>query len=107
MPSAVNVAGEMVGAATALAGLTLIFLGAIATSYGAYTKAEQNSVRNRYQARGWFAFIGFVLALLSALLALVAKWLANECTALVAMALLFAAVAWVFMAGLSAVREIR
>jgi phosphatidylglycerophosphate synthase len=107
MPSAVNVAGEVASAATALAGLLLVFLGLISNSYGAYQAQERGTVRARYQMRAWFAFVGFVLALLSALLALVGKWLANDCAAIVALAVLAVSVVWAFFAGLLSVREIK
>jgi uncharacterized membrane protein len=61
----------MVGAATALAGLILVFLGAISASFASYHKQEQAAVRARFQTRAWIAFVGFTLALLSAALALV------------------------------------
>jgi len=107
MPSAIGVAGEVLASAVALAGLILVFLGAVASSFGSYQKAEQATVRARYQLRAWFAFVGFTLALLSAILALIAKWLTNDCAALAAVALLAAALIWVLLAALLAVRDIR
>jgi hypothetical protein len=107
MPSALPVMGEVAGSATALAGLILVFLGAVATTFDSYQKAEQNSVKARYQRRAWFAFVGFVFALVSALLALAAKWLAIECIALAALVLLSLALIWVLFSALSAVREIK
>jgi peptidoglycan/LPS O-acetylase OafA/YrhL len=105
--NAVNVAGDLVAAATALAGLTLVFLGGIATSFDQYDKQQQTTVRGGYQRRAWFAFAGFVLALLSAAVAVVAKWANNECTALVAAVLLLLAFIWVIVAAIMAVRNIR
>jgi hypothetical protein len=107
MPSALSVAGDVAGSATALAGLILVFLGAISTSFDSYGKQEQGSVRSRYQQRGWFAFVGFALALASAFLALLAKWLSNECAAIASLVLLFVALIWVLFAALSSVREIK
>jgi hypothetical protein len=101
MPSAVNVAGDVASAATALAGLILVFLGAIASSFASYQKQEQASVRSRFQLRAWLAFVGFVLALLSAALAVAGRWLALECAALLAIVLLFVALIWVAFAALS------
>lgn len=98
---------EVVASATALAGLILVFLGAIGTAFDSYQKQEQNAVRTRYQRRAWFAFVGFALALLSTCLGLVAKWLGNECAALAALVLLGVSLIWVLFAALSAVREIR
>jgi peptidoglycan/LPS O-acetylase OafA/YrhL len=105
--NAVNVTGDIVAAATALAGLTLVFLGGIATSFDQYDKQQQATVRGGYQRRAWFAFAGFALALLSAVVALVAKGLNNECGALIAAALLLLAFVWVMVAAIMAVLDIR
>ena len=68
MPSAISVAGDGAASATVLAGLILVFLGAIATSCNSYAKQEQGAIRGRYQRHAWFTFVGFVLALLQSLL---------------------------------------
>lgn len=107
MPSAIPIAGDVAGAATALAGLILVFLGATAASFESYQKQEQRSVIGRYQRRAWLAFVGFCLALLAVPLALVGKWYGQECAALVAAALLSVALIWVLLAALFAVMEVR
>ena len=107
MASSLSIAGEVSGAAAALAGLILVFLGSISTSFDSYQKAEQSAVRGRYQKRAWFAFIGFVFALLSSALALVGKWGNYECLGLVAIVLLMVALVWVLLAALFAVLEIK
>ena len=56
-----SLSGDIIGSGVALAGLILVFLGAISTSFNSYQKQEQNSVRGRYQKRAWFAFVGFCL----------------------------------------------
>ncbi|MBE1207460.1 hypothetical protein [Aminobacter carboxidus] len=106
MPSALPVMGEVAGAAAALAGFILVFLGGIFASFDSYERTEKKSVLPRFQRRAWFGFVGFVLALASTFLALVAKWLTNECTAAVALVLLFIALIWVLYATLSDVREV-
>ena len=105
--NAVSVAGDLVAAATALAGLVLVFLGGIATSFDRYDKQQQASVRGSYQRRAWFAFVGFVLALSSAALALAARGFSNACVAVTAAALLMFAFVWVIVAAIVAVRDIR
>ena len=107
MPSAVNVAGDVVAAAAAFAGLILVFLGAISNSFGSYQKTEQAAIRGRYQLRAWNSFIGFILSLLAVVLAIVGKWLTNECLAFSAALLLVLALVFVVVAALLAVREIR
>jgi len=104
---ALNVAGDVAASAVALAGLILVFLGYISTSFDSYEKTEQNAVRARYQWRAWFAFAGFVLALASALLALIGKWLHYECAALGAVLILFLAFLVVLVVAFIAVLAIK
>lgn len=107
MPSALEITGDIASAATALAGLILVFIGTASTSFDAYEKQEQHAVRSRYQSRAWIAFIGFAFALLSAVFALLGKWLSQQCLSLLAIALLFVAFIFALFAALSAVREIK
>lgn len=107
LPSAIETGGDVVAGATALAGLILVFLGATSTVFSSYTKEEQRAVRSRFQRRAWFAFIGFALALLSAALALVGKWLHQECAALTAVFTFGAALILTLFAALFSVREIK
>jgi len=107
MPSAIEVSGDVASAASAVAGLTLVFIGAISSSFEAYEKREQSTVRARYRRRAWFAFAGFVFALLSTTLALIAKWLDLSCAAVGALVSLFVALIFVLIAGLIAVTEIK
>jgi peptidoglycan/LPS O-acetylase OafA/YrhL len=107
MPSAVEISGDVASAASALAGLLLVFLGAVSASFGSYDAAAQNTVRARYQRRAWFAFVGFVLALSAVPCALVAKWLSQQCLALTGLALLIIALIWALLAALLSAMEIR
>jgi hypothetical protein len=103
---AIEVAGDVATAASAMAGLILVFIGAISSSFDSYQKVEQKAVLARYQRRAWLAFSGFVLALLSTLSALIAKWRVWECAAETSFALLFAALIIVLAAAFFAVKEI-
>lgn len=107
MPSALNIAGEVAGSAATLAGLILVFLGAITSSFHSYEKTAQAAVRGRYQRRAWFSFGGFVLALVSASLALLGKWLGYELAAFSAALLLLAALILVLVSAIFSVMEIR
>lgn len=107
MPNAIDLSGDIIAGGLALAGLILVFLGAISTSFDSYQAAEQNSVRVRYQRRAWFAFIGLCLALLSAVLALLGKWVGSQCAALAALAFIVVAIGWVIAAAAVSVREIK
>jgi predicted benzoate:H+ symporter BenE len=107
MPSAVDVAGDILTATTALAGLILVFLGATAASFEAFEKREQASVRSRFQARAWQAFYGFVLALVAATLAILGKWLNLDWAAGVAMICFVVGLGVTLLAALNSVREIK
>lgn len=104
---ALRVAGDVATAAIALAGLILVFIGAIATSFDSYQKTEQAAVRRRYQRRAWFSFVGFVLAVISAALAILGKWLGIQCAALASIWVLFLGLIWVLIAAATMVTEIK
>jgi hypothetical protein len=80
--------------ASAMVGLILVFLvliGVISSSFASYQTAEQKAALIRYQRRAGFAFAGFVLALLSTLLALNVRWHAWEWAAEASLVLVFVA----------------
>ena len=104
---AIGVAGDVATSAVALAGLILVFLGATAAGFDTYERIEKNAVRGRYQRRAWFSYVGFLLSLLSAILAIIAKWLHNECLAAAAIWALFATFLWVAVAAIIVVRDIK
>jgi hypothetical protein len=107
VPSALEITGDLASAATALAGLVLVFMGSAAASFDAYQRQEQQAVRARFQTKAWIAFVGFILAVASAIVALWAKWLAIQCLALLAFGLLLIAFIFVLFAALSTARGIR
>jgi hypothetical protein len=59
---------------TALAGLILVFLGAVFTSFDSYHPDQQADVAAKYKNRALISLIGFLSALVSASLALGAQW---------------------------------
>ncbi|MGH6843263.1 MAG: hypothetical protein ACRECU_00775, partial [Methylocella sp.] len=79
----------------------------ISSSFDSYQKAEQATIRFRYQRRAWIAFVGFMLALLATSLALISKLFHLECATIAALGILFVALIFVSFAGFFAVREIR
>lgn len=107
MASVAELGGDISAAAAALAGLLLVYIGAISTSFDSYQKQEQASVRGRYQRRAWFAFIGFVLAILSVAFALLGKWLHQDCFGFAALICLGGALIWCVFTALFSVREIK
>lgn len=94
----ISIVGEIVAAASAFAGLILVYLGALAAGYSAYQRQEKISVRPAYSARAWRAFGGMSLALFSVVTAVVAKgtnteWLADLSALLLLLA--FASAVWI------------
>ena len=102
-----EMAGDVAVAGASFAGLLLVFMGSVATSYEGYQKQEQNSVRRKYQHRIWFSFAGFVLALLASISALLGKWLQIECAAFTAILLLLASFGFVIWAAFRAALDVK
>jgi hypothetical protein len=103
----VELGGDVVAGATALAGLILVYIGSVAVGYGTYERQAQATVRSSFQFRAWFAFAGMTLAILAGMLGLVGKWLHNSCVAAAAIILLLLALVWGIIVALFTVREIR
>jgi hypothetical protein len=102
----IAVASEVVGAGTALAGLILIYIGVLVSSYGSYQPQEQKAVRGKFQARAWLAFVGFSLAILSAVLGVLGKWLGSPCTGNASVIVLLVAFGWTVFGTVQTIREI-
>ncbi len=100
------VTGEVVTAGTALAGLILIYIGALVTGYGGYGATEQKSVKSKFQQRAWLAFIGLFLSLFASGLAIIGAWVSDGCTANASVMVLLAAFAWGAFTAVATVREI-
>ena len=106
MPASVSIAGDVAGAAAALAGLILVFFAAALSSFDNYNATQKASVRTRYRLRAWPAFVAFVLALASSGLALHAKATMCAGTAIASIWLLAIVGVGIFVSALMAVRDI-
>ena len=103
-----DVSGDVIAAATTLAGLVLVFLGATSTSYESYAPILRNqTIRARFRRRGWFGFIGFMLSLCASALALAGKWLHIDCYVQAALMLFGVSLLWVLVAAFLSVRDIK
>ncbi len=100
------VSSEVVGSGTALAGLILIYIGLQVSSYGSHEPQELKAVRGKFQRRAWFAFVGFLLAILSAVLGVLGKWLGSPCTGNASVIVLLVAFGWTAFAAVQTIREI-
>lgn len=74
----VSVASDIAGAGTALAGLILVYLGAVAVRYETLDSKAQVAARDVYRSHARRAFRGIVIALGAAVAAMVAKLLNLE-----------------------------
>ena len=74
----VSVASDIVNAATALAGLILVYLGAVAVRYETLDPKDQSTARDVYRRHARRAFRGIVIALVAAVAALTAEALKSE-----------------------------
>jgi tellurite resistance protein TehA-like permease len=108
MAGALEVSGDLIAAATTLAGLVLVFIGATSTGYEGYpAEMRDRALRKRFRRRAWFGFTGFALSVVAAFLALVGKWFHQEWSAFAAVALFIIALIWVIVAAYLSVRDIR
>lgn len=61
-----QLAGQVISAGTALAGLILVFLGSVFTGYDSYKKTEKPAVKSKFLRRASVAFLGFLAAVAAA-----------------------------------------
>lgn len=104
---ALELASDIISGGTALAGLILVYLGAIASGYDSYEKPQQAAVRSAYRRRAWIGFAGIAISFSAAALGLVGKWMSSGWTVAAGAALLFLALFWGGFTALSTVRDIR
>jgi hypothetical protein len=107
MANPLELSGDVVAGATALAGLILVYLGGVSSEYAGFDKQAQATVRYRLQVKAWLAVIGLVLSILSAGLALIGKWSGIECIVSVAILLLLISLLWGSWIAISIAREIK
>jgi hypothetical protein len=72
-------AGDVIAAGTVLAGLILVYLGAVANEYASFPKTDQGAVRPMFMRRAWFAAVGIVLSIAASGIAVLGKWLGHSC----------------------------
>ena len=77
MTQATEMGGDISAAGTALAGLLLVFIGAVTVGFESFEKQDQGAVLAKFRLRGWLALLGFLLALAAAALSLAGKWAAD------------------------------
>jgi len=107
MADPIELANDVLTGATALGGLILVYLGSVVSAFGACDAQQKRSVVAAFRKRAWFAFVGFAVAILSALCALAGKWLHVECVAGLSIVLLFISLVLAIGTGWATVQEIK
>jgi hypothetical protein len=92
---------------TALAGLILVFLGAVIASFESYDAAQRRAVYRRYRKRGILALTAFAGSLIAAGLALGSYWTACLAFFYGGLALLLFSFVMVLVVAFMAVTDIR
>jgi len=77
-PNVLSRASDVAAAGTALAGLILVYLGAVAVRYESLNTKSKANQRDRYRRHAWLALNGIVFALAATVLALIAGSFASH-----------------------------
>jgi hypothetical protein len=94
-----TIAGDLLAAGAALAGLVLVFLGGVLNAYDGYDTTQQVAVKKRYRLRAWSCLLGFVLAVLGSVFSFLARlWQSQACLHYATLALAAALVVLLLLA---------
>jgi hypothetical protein len=104
---ALGLAGDVIAASAALAGLILVYLGAVASGYASFEKTQQGSVRASFQRRAWFAVVGILFSVAACGSAALAKWLANACVAGASLVLFALTLFWAALSAILIALEVK
>lgn len=107
MLDALGIAGDIIQAAAALAGLLVVFTSNAVSGYSSFQKEHQRAVRAEYRKRAWFGFWGVLLAVTSVLAAVLAKMNSLNGLAIVAAVLLVMALGWSAVCAWYTAREVK
>jgi Fe2+ transport system protein B len=96
---------SILGAATGLAGLVLVFLGILVSAFESYDREGKAAARPKFQPAAWVSLAAFVLGLVAVLLAV--SWLIRPRTDALYVPLIVAFVLDVALVGFVAVWVVR
>lgn len=74
----IELASDVIAGSTTFAGLIIVYIGAVATSYGGYDRRAQAAVRDRYRRKAAIASVGIGIAASAACSALLGKWASSN-----------------------------
>ena len=103
----VALGGDVIAAGAALAGLILVYLGAVANEYASFPKTDQGAVRSMFMRRAWFAALGIIFSISASGVAVLGKWLGQSCLVGAAVILLALALVWSVVIALLLAAEIK
>lgn len=107
MASATEIGGDVVAAGAALAGLMLVYMGALSTGFGSFQGREKATVLRSYRRRVWFAFAGLALNGAAIPFGLAAKALDCEWALWASLALLILGLVWLIAVAVLSALEIK
>ncbi|AWM78211.1 hypothetical protein [Phenylobacterium parvum] len=106
MPNFYAITTELVGASASLAGLILVFMGAIFSGFEGYPVQDRKHVLKGYRAKARSALGGFLLCLASLATGLGGRLYMNQCWSAISLALLLGAITWIALIAFNGVKEI-
>jgi hypothetical protein len=104
---ALGIAGDIIQAGAALAGLMLVFVGNAVAGFATFPKEDQRAVLSQFSQRACFGFWGVLVSLLAAFFAVLAKWNGVNALAIVAAILLIVALGWAGVCAWSTAKEVK
>jgi hypothetical protein len=105
--SSESLINQIFGGGTSLAGLLLVFLGVLFTSYESYDAVQKATVKSKYKTRGIIVFFGFLASLIAASSALLSNWMFSELmvvTGVCALAVSFVLLIWTAVTALGDIK---
>jgi hypothetical protein len=102
-----EIAGDIVAAGSAIAGLMLVYMGSLSTGYSGFDPVAMGKAKNAYRRRIWFAFAGVLFTVFAVGLALFGKWQGVPCAITASLGLLLLGLLWVVIAAIETALEIK
>jgi len=102
-----EIGGDVVAAGAAVAGLMLVYMGALSGSFGGFQGREKATVLPSYRRRIWFAFAGLTLNATAIPFGLAAKALDCESPLWASLVLLILGLGWLIAVAVLSALEIK
>lgn len=107
MASATETGGDVVAAGAAIAGLMLVYMGALSANYSTYEAIAKKAVKGSFRRRIWFAFAGVALNAAAIPFGLAAKALDCICALWASLAFLVLGLVWLIAVAVLSALEIK